>query len=101
MRRLGARNDLSYEASKNYLMTVECHHTDTNNSVRQTTEHDSKDAAISTHSYTVDERRMVRALGAPILNQYKYGSSGLNELYPSSTANKQLPTRETRVQEIR
>ena len=29
MRRLGARNDLSYEASRNYLMTVECHHTDT------------------------------------------------------------------------
>ena len=60
MRRLGARNDLSYEASRSYLMTVECHQTDTN-SVRHTTEHDSKDAAISTHSYTVDERRMVRA----------------------------------------
>ena len=53
-------------------MTVECHQTDTN-SVRHTTEHDSKDAAISTHSYTVDERRMVRA-----------NAKDLNSIHPRS-----------------
>ena len=64
-------------------MTVECHQTDKNDSVRQTTEHDSKDAAIREYSQLQlmrDERRLVRAnakdrislagtLGAPILNQ--------------------------------
>jgi hypothetical protein len=60
-----------------------CNQTDKNDSVRQTTEHDSKDAAIrvyGTHHSTVDERMLVRAnakdrislagtLGDPILNQ--------------------------------